>query len=241
MMRQSVGRTNLKSNPKEILVLIGHYGSGKTELALNFAIKAAKSGKKTVLVDLDIVNPYFRSAEQSDLLREAGVDLIVPPYANTNVDLPVLSARVSGVFTDGHEYVVFDVGGDGVGATALGRYFHEFSRIENGLRVLFVVNPRRPLCCTEDGICAMMEEVKRASRLQLDGLINNANLANETTADDLLDAQDVLARVSARTACPIAYTCGQREVLKSYASINAEGHGELFPIQTYMRPAWLNG
>ena len=158
---------------KKFNIFAGNYGSGKTELSLNTSIALAKKAK-TALVDIDVVNPYFRSAESAELLEKNGVYLIAPPYANTNVDVPVLSAEVNAAFE--YEAAVFDAGGDPVGAAALGGLLQKFQAVREDTMLYYVVNARRPLQRSADEIIEMMEQISARIRLSIDGIINNTNL-----------------------------------------------------------------
>ena len=172
---------------KKVYVLIGNFGSGKTEISLNLAVKGMENGK-SVLVDLDVINPYFRSAERKDILDAAGVKLLYPTFALTTVDVPSLPPDIFSVFIDDHDTVVFDVGGDPAGATALGQYKANFDNLPEGsLEVLYVINPRRPFSAEAGMVLDLMERINYRSRLKVTGLVNNANLAKETTFEDLLD------------------------------------------------------
>lgn len=221
-------------------VLIGNYGSGKTELALNLAINSAKAGKSTALVDLDIVNPYFRSAEQRELLEQNGVELIASDYACTGIDLPIVSAKVNKTFVGGFDEVVFDVGGDNVGATALGRYFYEFENVRENVNAYYVVNTRRPLAHTPDDICQMLNTIQNASRMKLTGFINNTNLAAQSNADLLIEGDEIMREVTGRTGLEVKYVSGVKSTLQQLAAKNAPCKGELLEIVTYMRPSWLD-
>ncbi len=228
---------------KQLMVFIGNYGSGKTELAINFALDAARQGKCTALVDLDIVNTYFRSTEQADFLRDAGVRVIASPFGG-RIDLPVVSPEVARAFDDDSlEFVVFDVGGDPVGATALGRYHAHFARMgSEKVHAYFVVNARRPLTQTADEIATLYDQIQSGARLSIEGFINNGNLAGETTAQDLLDTQAVLHDVCDRIGKPVVYTCGWQKTLDAFAAVAdlSDCVGTLVPIETVMRPAWLD-
>lgn len=227
-------------NISKYTILIGNYGSGKTELSLNLVLQAARAGKKTALIDLDIVNPYFRSSAQRKLLEGAGVEVIASDYASTNVDLPIVSPKVQKVFDLDYEAVIFDVGGDPVGATALGRYHSQFSARREELEVLYVVNTRRPLSMTAEDICTMLAQIEDRGRVKVTGLINNANLARETTAENLIEGCEVLQKVSAQLDIPLRYIAGHADVLADFKARQPDHPGELLPIETYMRPAWLD-
>lgn len=227
---------------KRFIVLIGNYGSGKTEISINLAIQAAKEGKRTALVDLDIVNPYFRSGEYKELMEEYGVRLITPPFSTTNVDVPALSAEVHRVFTEEYDKVIFDVGGDTVGATALGRYKHYFEKVEDDLETLAIINTCRPLCREVDDIALLVEQMSFCARLKVTGIVNNTNLARESTGDVLWEGHRVLKKVEEKTGIPLAYDCGTVETLNEYADIvkNIQSLPEQIKICPYTRPVWLD-
>ena len=219
------------------MILIGNYGSGKTELSLNFALEAAKNGK-TVLVDLDIVNPYFRSSEKTDMLEKQGVTVIAPPYAQTGVDLPVVGPEVASVFVGDYQTVVIDVGGDPVGAAALGRYYDSFA-LQEDLTVYFVVNVRRPLCASAEDIVALLRKIEDRSRIKVTAFINNTNLSIETTPQELIDGMKEIEKASAITGIPLAFVSGREDVLEAFEK-SEKPEAALLPVKTYMRPEWLN-
>lgn len=219
---------------KKFNIFAGNYGSGKTELSLNTSIALAKKAK-TALVDIDVVNPYFRSAESAELLEKNGVYLIAPPYANTNVDVPVLSAEVNAAFE--YEAAVFDAGGDPVGAAALGGLLQKFQAVREDTMLYYVVNARRPLQRSADEIIEMMEQISARIRLSIDGIINNTNLGRESSAVDLLDGQVVCEQVSKRTGVPISYVSGKPEILVEFKE--AGYHIPQIPLTIYAFPDWL--
>jgi RecA/RadA recombinase len=230
---------------KKIYVFIGNFGSGKTELSLNLAAESSKT-KSTVLVDLDVINPYFRSSERKDMLKELGIKLISPMFAMTNVDLPALLPDVQSVFIDEHETVVFDVGGDPAGATALGQYKRSFDAIPEGdLHVLYVVNPRRPLSETPEMVLELLERIKARCRLNITGFVNNSNLSYETTAEDLAAGYEMMRVISPLTGIPVSFTSGKEDILNDFIKTAKEQGldekfiGMPFPIRTYMHRDWF--
>ncbi len=225
---------------KKVYVLIGNYGSGKTELALNFAFKAAETGR-TELLDLDMVNTYFRITERGTMTKMKEIRLVSPNYACSGIETLSLPAEVSSAFDMDWDTVVFDVGGDAVGATAIGRYHQDFMGLEPGsLEVLNVVNIRRPLAGTVEKIIHLQEEMQIHSRLQITGMINNTNLAGMTGPDELRDGYEIIRQVSEKTGVPVKYTSGKKALLDVFL---AEGHdpkyiGTPLVIDTYMQRDW---
>ena len=226
---------------KKMYVLIGNYGSGKTELALNFAIAAAARGERTELLDLDMVNTYFRLTEPGRLMRMKDIRVVSPNFTNSSVETLSLPAEVQSAFAMDWDTVVFDVGGDAVGSTALGRYHQDFEALDPAnLQVLNVVNIRRPLSGTVEKIIRLQEEMEVHSRLKITGMINNTNLAQVTTPEELRDGYEMIRQVSEKTGVPVLYTSGKKAMLDLFL---AEGHdpryiGTPFPIDTYMARDW---
>ena len=164
---------------KKYLIIIGNFGSGKTELALNIAFEAAET-KKVTFVDLDIVNPYFRSTERKAELEAAGIRLLSPSFTNLGVEVPSLPAEIFSAFSDNSDLVIFDVGGDDTGAIALGQYHRFFSKIDrSAIEVLYVVNARRPFSAELESNLDMIEKVTGAGRIEIDALVNNAGITKD--------------------------------------------------------------
>lgn len=226
---------------KKMYVLIGNYGSGKTELALNFAVNAAARGERTELLDLDMVNTYFRLTEPGRMTRMKEIRIVSPNYSNSGIETLSLPAEVMSAFDMDWDTVVFDVGGDSVGSTALGRYHEDFMEIEEGnLEVLNVINIRRPLAGTVERIIHLQEEMEIHSRLKITGMINNTNLAQATTPEELRDGYELIREVSRITGVPVRYTSGKKDMLDAFLS---EGHdpeyiGTPLAIDTYMARDW---
>ncbi len=196
---------------KRINIIVGHYGSGKTEFAINLALKQESCYNKSVIVDMDTVNPYFRTKDVERFLVEEGVDVIAPQFASTNVDLPSLPAEINSAFETKDRFVVLDVGGDDEGATALGRYNRYIT--QEPYEMLLVMNAKRPLTQMPEEFIEMISDIERTSRLKVTGLVNNTNISYETTVDDLLFGQEVAEQVSEKTGLPLRYICGTKEVL----------------------------
>ncbi len=195
-----------------ITIFTGHFGSGKTELAVNYALKLSAEGKKTTIVDADIVNTYFRTHDKKVHLTGSGINVIAPEFANTNLDMPTLPAEVLSVFADKEAHIVFDVGGDEGGAYALGGYKRFFDR--EPYDMLFVINKSRPLTQNADDISAYIADIQNASRLKITGLVNNTNLSHDTDLQVLMDGQAVVEAVSQRQGIPIKYISGKKEIVQ---------------------------
>lgn len=199
---------------KRITIFTGHFGSGKTEVAVNYALQAAETGKKTAIVDLDIVNPFFRTADVRNRLEAGGIKVITPVYANTNVDVPSLPAEINSLFEDKSYSVILDVGGDDLGARAVSRYRDQIA-CDDYIHY-FVVNTRRPMTRTPDEIIRMILEIQDGAGLKVDKLVNNANMLGESTPELLAEASEILGVVSDRLSIPVGFISGMEEVLSSY-------------------------
>ncbi len=211
---------------KRLMIICGHYGSGKTNIAVNTAIKLAESEEKVTLADLDIVNPYFRTKDSSEKLKESGVRLICSSYANSNVDIPALPAEIYAITDDVSMRCVLDIGGDDRGAYVLGRISEKISN-ENNYDMLMVINSYRPLTRDADSTMEVFAEIETAAKLKFTGLINNSNLGEETTAQDVLESAKYAAQVSALTGLPVVATT-VKESLFEELSGKIEN---LFPLQ----------
>ena len=226
---------------KKVKVLIGNYGSGKSELALNFAIQAAARGERTELIDLDMVNTYFRLTERGKLVEQKEIRLVSPNYACSGIETLSLPAEVASAFVLDWDTVVFDVGGDDVGATALGRYKSDFDDLtDDQLEVLNVVNIRRPLSGTVEKLIKLQDGMQRHSRLKITGMINNTNLATATTEQDLWDGYEMLRQVADLTGIPVTYTTGKKEFLDAFLARDPDPKyvGTPIPIDVYMHRDW---
>lgn len=221
------------SNKNRIIIFTGYFGSGKTEFSINKSIELAAKGKKVMLVDLDIVNPFFRSAEMKSVLEAQGVEVITPEYANTNVDLPTLPPEIFKAFNTQDTEVIIDVGGDGDGARALG-CFYPYLKDED-FELNFIVNTLRPFTSQVDEILKVALDVEKKSRLEITHFISNTNLAGETELDMVMEGFGMVSCAAAKIDKPISLVGvpsnleGQLpESLKSVA----------YPIKRYMKPQW---
>ena len=201
---------------KRITLFAGHYGSGKTNIAVNYAMYMARQGKRVAIADLDIVNPYFRTKDSAQELAEAGIDLISPQFANSNVDLPALPAEAYRLVEDKQLWSVMDIGGDDRGAYALGRYTPAILQ-ENNYQMAFVANCYRPLTRTPEEALEVMREIEAACHLPFTCIINNSNLAHETTAQSVLDSMAYMGELSRLSGLPIWLTTAEESVAADLA------------------------
>ena len=196
---------------KRLTLFAGHYGSGKTNIAVNYALLLAKEGKDVCIADLDIVNPYFRTKDSAKELEAAGIHLISPQFANTNVDLPALPAEAYRLVTDKSVYGIMDIGGDDRGAYALGRYVPAMVE-ENNYRMVYVANCYRPLTRTPEDALEVMREIEAACGLKFTDIINNSNLAAETTAETVLKSIPFVEELSRISGLPVFATSAEERV-----------------------------
>ena len=198
----------MKYTPKRITLFAGHYGSGKTNIAVNFALHLARNGNAVTIADLDIVNPYFRTKDSADELAVAGVKLISSAYANTNVDLPALPAELYALTEDKSRYAILDVGGDDRGALALGRYAPAIKE-EGKYEMIFVANFYRPLTRNAEEALEVMREIESAGGIAFTGIVHNSNVGPETTVDDIRAKHAEAERLSAMAGLPILFTAAE--------------------------------
>ncbi len=190
---------------KRVTLFAGHYGSGKTNIAVNYALKLKKDGEKVVIADLDIVNPYFRTKDSKDELEKNGIKLISSEFANSNVDFPALPQEMYEVTDNKSEFAVLDIGGDDRGAYALGRYA-PFIKEENDYEMLLVINKYRPLTADAESVVEIMREIEQAGGIAFTGIVNNSNLGEETTARTVLNSVEYASEVSRITGLPVKMT-----------------------------------
>ena len=215
---------------KRVTIFAGHYGSGKTNIAVSYALSLAKEGKDVTIADLDIVNPYYRTKDSSEILEKNGIDLISSPYANTNVDVPALPSEAYRVTDDLGRYAVIDVGGDDRGALAMGRYAPKLLE-ENNFDMFAVINCFRPLTADAQSTVEVMREVELACKMPFTGIINNSNLGQDTTEDTVLSSLAYADEVSRLTGLPIVMT----SVLERLYPQLKEKIPNAFPINIYVR------
>ena len=190
---------------KRVTLFAGHYGSGKTNLALNYALWLRRKGLTVTVADLDIVNPYFRTKDGEALLSAEGIELISSKYANSNLDIPAMPAEIYSLVEDRSVYAVMDIGGDDRGALALGRYAPSILE-ENDFEMLFVVNKARPLTRTVDDAMEVFYEIQAACGIPFTAIVNNTNLGNATTAETVIAGEAFALEIGQRTGLPVKMT-----------------------------------
>ncbi len=210
---------------KRITLFAGHYGSGKTNIAVNYALHLKNKGEQVAIADLDIVNPYFRTRDSLKELNEAGIRLISSEFASSNVDLPALPGEVYSVLDNSREYAIMDIGGDDRGAYALGRYADSIKN-ENDYEMLFVFNMYRPLTPTAEDALEIMREIEDACKMKFTAIVNNSNLGELTTAEDVLKSAEETEKLSAVSELPVKMTTADIKIVN-----NLNGKIEnLFPL-----------
>ncbi|MDD4088312.1 MAG: ATP-binding protein [Tissierellia bacterium] len=221
---------------KRLVIVIGHYGSGKTEFAVNYAVKMKETYENVSIADLDIVNPYFRSREKRNFFEEIGIKLFDSSIRNTAVDLPALPAEMTGVITNTNIKSILDVGGDPVGARVLARYAEQIKNVEYDM--FYVINGNRPDTSTVEGVLKYLEMIEATSRLKITGLVNNTHMLKATTAEDVEFGHELTKKVSWETDIPIRYEAVMKETADKIK--NQEIIEKLFPINLYMREEWMS-
>lgn len=221
---------------KRINLFTGHFGSGKTEIALNVAHHLKTAGTKAVtLVDLDIVNPYFCSRDLEDDLTEKGIRIISQGRHLANAELMVVTPEVLSAFNKKDHTVVFDVGGDDMGAVALGQYNRFFQ--EEDYDLYFVVNYNRPLTRDAHSVLDVLTAIEGTSRLKVTKLINNTNLGAQTTLKDIQRGEELLLELVRLTGLPHAFTAVRSDLVEEARRVVK---GEILPLTIYMKPPWLD-
>lgn len=213
---------------KKITIITGHYGSGKTNISANLAFDLARQGERVTVVDLDIVNPYFRTADFTEIFAASGIETVLPQYANTNLDIPAISFDLERIATD-EGYLIIDVGGDDAGAVALGRYAEAFRAFSDKIDMLYVINGYRYLTREPEEALSLMYEIEEAARMKHTGIINNSNLGEETTVEIVKDSLPFAEKTAAAAGLPLLFTalpdfCGR--------------YGDFYPVKIYVKQIW---
>ncbi|MGD2186223.1 MAG: cobalamin biosynthesis protein CbiA [Desulfobacterales bacterium] len=217
-----------------IVVVVGNYGSGKTEISINLAVHRKRAGVDVRIADLDLVNPYFRTREAKGPLSEMGIEVVLPPDQYLQADLPILSPLVAGLIRQPAELTLLDVGGDDAGATILASL--EDALKNRPIRVLQVVNPLRPFTETYEGCLKVRKEIEQAAKLAVDGIIGNANLIDETSADDIYEGYEFVNGLSEQSGLTLEFITVARELLPV---IDKQRFScPVLPIERQLVPPW---
>lgn len=217
-----------------IVIIVGNYGSGKTEISINLAANRKLAGIDVSIADLDLVNPYFRTREARKQLSELGIRVILPPDQYLQADLPILTPAVAGLIRKPSSLTILDVGGDKVGATVLAALADAFKGKES--RMLQVINPYRPFTDTVKGCLKIKDEIEKASRMKVSGIIGNANLIDETTAGEIYEGYDFVSMVSRESGLSLEFI-----VIPSWFSGKVDTKRFLCPVlelQRQLVPPW---
>ena len=226
--------------PKRITIFCGHYGSGKTNIAVNYALHLKKNCelriancelRRVAIIDLDIVNPYFRTLDSRKELEEAGVELICSDYAGSNLDIPALPAAMQRPISDSGNFCVLDIGGDDQGAVALGR-FAEQIKAEGDYEMLFVASFFRPLTRTAEDALEVMRDIENACHLPFTGIVNNSNIGDATAVEDILESKKEAQALSDLSGLPLVMTT----VREDFSSDPALANETVFPLHLQEKP-----
>lgn len=225
----------MMKNDKRVRLFTGHYGSGKSEVSINYVTKLREYvDGEVAIADLDVVNVYFRSREKKDLMKKLGITLIDSSVKTTTLDIPAVSAEVMRPLHDNKINYVMDVGGDNVGARVVGRFAEHFQ--ENDYDMFCVVNANREKTQTTQEVLGYIDAIEASSKLKVTGLINNTHLLRETTIEDILRGQEIVKEVAKIKNLPIKYVCCLEKLVES---IPSDIEGDILPIKLYLREEWM--
>jgi len=196
---------------KGVVVIVGNYGSGKTEVSINLAVNRKRAGIDVLIADLDLVNPYFRTREARKSLSKLGIDVVVPPEKYLQADLPILSPVIAGLIRQPSKLTLIDAGGNGVGATVLATLADSLQNKD--VHMFQVVNPYRPFTDTVSGCLKIRDEIEKASKITINGIIGNANLIDETKAEDIYRGYDFVKAMSKESRLPLEFITATAELL----------------------------
>ena len=203
---------------KRLTLFAGHYGSGKTNIAVNYAMRLADEGHKVCIADLEIVNPYFRTKDSEEELSARGITLICSEYANTNVDIPAIPAESYRLVRDKSCYGVIDIGGDDRGAYALGR-FADAIKAEGDYRMAFVLNCHRPLTSTVEDAIEIMREIEAACGIEFNCIVNNSNIGHETTPESFRESFGFAEALSFETGLPVWIHTAEKTIAEEITGV----------------------
>ena len=215
---------------KDLIIVCGHYGCGKTNFSINLARYLRESGKKVSIVDLDIVNPYFRTSDYPKLLKELDISLVASHYVHSNLDIPALPPEMYAAF-ESDDTVIVDVGGDDSGAAALGRFSALIAN--KGYQMLYLINKYRILTQKPDEALELLYEIEQASRLKVTHLVNNSHLKSDTSKQDIVNGTEYANEVAKASNLPLLLTTAPKGVIKNHNKIK-----DLFEVDIYVKTDW---
>ena len=220
---------------KRVRLFIGHYGSGKSEVSINYVTRLREVvDGEVALADLDVVNVYFRTREKKDLMKQLGITPIDSSIQTTTLDVPAVSAEVMRPLHDDKVNYVLDVGGDNVGGRVVGRFAEHFK--SDNYDMFFVINANREKTQTANEVLGYIDAIEASSKLKVTGLVNNTHLLRETTVEDVLKGQEVAREVSKIKNIPIKYVCCIENLVDK---LPKDLEGDILPIKMYLREEWM--
>jgi len=219
---------------KGIFIIVGNFGSGKTEVSINLAVNQKRAGVDVKIADLDLVNPYFRTREARKALAKLGIEVVVPEEKYLQADLPILSPVISGLIRQPSDLTLIDAGGNDVGATVLAALADSFRN--KRVHMLQVVNPFRPFTDTIESCLKMRDEIERASKMTINGIIGNANLIDETSVDDIYNGYEFVKTLSGETRLPLKFITASVELLPDIDM--GRFSCPVLPIERQLVPPW---
>lgn len=218
--------------PKRITIFVGYFGSGKTETALNYAIRLNNMGRAVTVVDLDLINPYFRTRQVKNSFEEMGIKVVSPAGKLANADIPALPPAIQGVLERPHGYGVFDVGGGGIGATVLGRFEKDLPA--GSYELFLVVNTCRPYSRDTDSIISIVAEIEKSSRLKVSALVSNTNLGPETNASVILEGHRIISEAAKSLNLPVAFISASSDLAEALGETDVP----VLPLTLFMKTPW---
>lgn len=223
---------------KKFIVVTGHYGCGKTNFSINLAMDYVKSGHKVTLVDMDLVNPYFRTSDYRDILEEKGIEVIAPVFGHTNLDIPSLPAAMYSIF-EKEDIVIVDVGGDDVGATVLGRFKPKFDGID--FDMLYLVNRFRNMTSSPEEAVEVLREIEAVSGLKATAVVNNSHMMADTDEKILSEGKDFAEGVSELTGLPLIANTLRKDLYEKESmlkAVNQDRECDVYPVEIFVKTAW---
>lgn len=223
----------MTANPR-IKIITGHFGSGKTEIAINLTLKEKEKYQKVAISDLDVINPYFRSRDTTEFLEEKGIEVVAPKGKLATSDLPIVTGDIYRIIHNEDYRLIIDVGGDKDGAVALGQYYNDINGMDYQMN--YVINVNRPYVNNVEGIIISIKQIEAVSRLKVTGLINNTNLGIETTMDTIIRGSEITEEVSNRLNLPILFTTISSQFIEKTRDFSLKN--SVLYIYRYNRLPW---